>query len=266
MNPNIKEVSFRYYLKNSAPIELLDFTKSLEAIQDEYTHFIETKGVSKAQTRLNIHEVKQGSIICEIIEAIPTIATTVGSINTLFEFGSDIRTATMALIKGTEIPSEAKNARSLSNLSNIVSPLARTPNSTLTLQTIDLGSGNQFENCTINISTTEGNALQNLANIKKQELTSETTKTEESKSNVLLRLVQINKEQETLQDKGIVEAFDKNKKKLLFKSEEVKKTITDGNENFFKYLYYVDVTAMYSSDRIVAYRIDKVHDKFLPED
>lgn len=261
-----KEVCFRYHLKNSSPIDLVDFTKSLQAIQDEYVHYSERKGATRIRARLNLHKVEHGSIICDIIEAIPSAVSHLGAVNTLFEFGGYLKSTVEALLKGTQLPTDARNMRSMDNLSSLVTPLARTPNSELTIQTIDLGSGNSFEHCTFNITTTDGNALQNLAQNTKIELEDEVLKTEEQKSKVLLRLMQINKEQASLQDKGVIEAFDKNKKKLLYENDDIKREFTEGDENFFKYLYEVDATALYNDGRLVAYRITKVHTKFDPNE
>lgn len=64
----------------------------------------------------------------------------------------------------------------------------------------------------------------------------------------------------------LIEAFDPKARKLIFADKSIKQEFAEGEENIFTHIYYVDVTVMYNEGKIVAYRIDKVHDKFLPED
>ena len=124
-----------------------------------------------------------------------------------------------------------------------------------------------FNNCTFNLNSTEGNAIQNRAQGAKEELQEQMTRTEELKTNTILRLACLDRKADSKQDRGIIEVFDPQKpRKLLFDDETIKAQFVESDQNAFKCLYYVDAIAMYQEGRIVAYRIIKLRDIIEPED
>lgn len=267
-----KQIGLRYHLDNNKPVDLIEFTKGLQALHDEYVHYMHQQGEAHTKARLDIYKVEEGSIIFELIEALPSlgdgIQTVLGHTNTIVQFGEYLMRIILALARGSEIPSEGRNTRSLDNISSFIQPLASSSDSTMNVSVVERIGGDVtiYNNCSFGVNSTEGNAIQDRVHSTKEQLAEEVVKTEESKEKVLLRIMQINKEQETQQDKGIIEAFGSNKKKLIFESDDVKRAITGGDENFFKYLYLVDVVAMFNEGKLVAYRIPKVHDTIDPED
>lgn len=264
MDNHTNQPRLRYHLENNAPVDLIEFTRGLQCLHDEYVRYAKTKGEAHAKARLSIYKVEEGSIVFELAEVLPPVIAYLGSANTIIQFGEYLNRMVTGLVKGNDLPPEGRNKKSLNNLHDFIQPLASNPDSKLGVTVIN---GNvTYENCTFNINSTEGNALQNIANSTKEKLEEETPKLSESKDRVLLRLMQIDKAQESKHDKGVIEYFDKDKKKLLFDNDEIKREFTESDENFFKYLYEVDATALYNNGRIVAYRITKVHSKFDPNE
>jgi hypothetical protein len=217
---------------------------------------------------LNIKKVEEGSIVFEFIEAVlPTAIVAAGNANTLIDFGQHLKNLAQSLTTGSQIPAEGYNQESLSNISKIVQPLARNPDSNLGFSVMTDGGQTIFNNCTFNLNSTEGNALQNRAQGAKETLRENISRTEESKEHVLLRLARLDREADSKQDRGIIEAFEVNKaRKLLFDDDSIKARFMESDQNAFKCLYYVDAIAMYQEGRIIAYRITNLHDVFEAED
>jgi len=217
---------------------------------------------------LNIKKVEEGSIVFEFMEAVlPTAIVAAGNANTLIDFGQHLKNLAQSLTTGSQIPAEGYNQESLSNISKIVQPLARNPDSNLGFSVMTHGGQTIFNDCTFNLNSTEGNALQNRAQGAKETLRESVSRTEESKEHVLLRLARLDREADSKQDRGIIEAFEVNKaRKLLFDDDSIKARFMESDQNAFKCLYYVDAIAMYQEGRIIAYRITNLHDVFEAED
>ena len=266
-NQTTELVYLRYHLENNAPVDLLDFTDSLLAIQSEYSHFLKQRGLHGTNARLNIKKVEEGSIVFELMEAaIPAAIVAAGNANTLIDFGKHLKDLAQSLTTGSQIPAEGYNPESLSNISKIVQALARNPDSNLGISVMTNGGQTIFNNCTFNLDSTEGNALQNRAQGAKEMLKESISRTEESKEHVLLRLARLDREADSKQDRGIIEAFEVNKaRKLLFDDDSIKARFMESDQNAFKCLYYVDAVAMYQEGRIIAYRITNLHEVFEPE-
>ena len=262
---NREEVFLRYRLENNAPVDLLDFTQSLQALQGEYTRYLKERGRTQSSTRLNIQKVEEGSIIFELIEAtLPTALAIAGGTNTLVEFGTYLCKFAKSLITGDTIPADGYNRESLDNIAKFIQPLVSNPHSKLE---VNVYYGDfSYHDCTFSATSTEGNALQNRANAAKEQLKEETDRTKETKTHVLLRLAQLNREMESKHDRGIIEEFGASKPKKLLLDDEVKSWFMDSDENVFKRLYYVDATALYQEGKIQAYRITKVYESFDLED
>lgn len=265
-----KQICLRYHLENNEPVDLMEFTKGLQALHDEYINYRNKKGEITTKPKLSIYKVEEGSIIFDLIDALPPAEITctyLGYANTIIEFAGYLGKAIIGLAKGGNIPTEANNRKSLDNISKFIQPLASNPASKMEIQVIENNSGDirVYNNCSFGIDSTEGNAVQNRAHVASERLEQE-SKTEEAKLGVLLRPIQFSSAEKSESNKGIIEAFDTKVRKLIFADKSIKQEFAEGEENIFTHIYYVDVTAMYNEGKIVAYRIDKVHDKFLPED
>lgn len=263
----LDKVYLRYHLENNAPVDLMDFTQSLQALQSEYTRFSKLRGAMDPRARLNIQKVEEGSIVFELIEAIPSVLAVAEGVNTLVEFGTYLHRMVVALTTGSSLPEDGNNKESLDNTSKFIQPLASNPQSHLRVEVKGEINGDiVFNDCIFNIGSNEGNALQNRANAAKEALSEEANRTEEVRTHVLLRVARLDREPESKQDRGIIEAFDPRNAKKLLLDDEVKSWFMQSDENVFKVLYYVDATALYQEGRIKAYRITRVYESFVPED
>ena len=263
----LDKVYLRYHLENNAPVDLMDFTQSLQALQSEYTRFSKLRGAMDPRARLNIQKVEDGSIVFELIEAMPSVLAVAGGVNTLVEFGTYLHRMVTALTTDSSLPEEGNNKESLDNTSKFIQPLASNPQSQLSVDVKGEIHGDVvFNDCIFNIGSNEGNALQNRANAAKEALSEEANRTEEVRTHVLLRVARLDREPESKQDRGIIEAFDPRNAKKLLLDDEVKSWFMQSDENVFKALYYVDATALYQEGRIKAYRITRVYESFVPED
>ena len=262
-------VYLRYHLENNAPVDLLEFTQSLQALQSEYSRFLRDRGATSTKARLNIQKVEEGSIIFELIEALPIalpgVIHLVGNVNTLVEFGTYLHRMVKALVHSESVPAEGRNPESLKHLSVFMQPVANNSGSNLSVEVNGVMNGNIYNQCNFTIDSLEGNALQNQASRLSKELAEEIVKTEEYKEKVLLRLERLDREVDSKQDRGVIEAFEPKKPRKLLFDEAIKDRFMESDQNAFKYLYYVDAIALYEQGRIIAYRITKLHEVFEPE-
>lgn len=263
-------VYLRYHLENNTPVDLLEFTQSLQALQNEYSRFLRDRGATSTKARLNIQKVEEGSIVFELIEALPIAALPgvvhlAGHVNTLVEFGTYLHQMVKALVHSKPVPAEGRNTETLKHLSTFMQPLVNNAGSNLSVEVNAVVNGNIYQQCTFTLDSLEGNALQNQASRISKELAEEVVKTEEYKEKVLLRLERLDREVDSKQDRGVIEAFDPKKPRKLLFDEVTKDRFMESDQNAFKYLYYVDAIALYEQGRIIAYRITKLHEVFDPE-
>ena len=85
----------------------------------------------------------------------------------------------------------------------------------------------------------------------------ESCRIKEAKERVLLSRTQ--------QDGGMIEAFDFPRPRKLLFDEEVRHWFVGTDEAELNKIFLVDAIALYHENKIVAYRITKVHKSFVPE-
>lgn len=249
--------TLRYHLRNTRPVELSEFTASLQAIHSEYQAFARERGLSGYDVKLHVHHIENGSLIIDMAEyATAGVLPFIGEVVTVVEFAKLIKDVISWKLEGW---GKSITKRTLENCSNMVQPVAVDPLSTLDLSV--LKGSNTFKDCVFQIGNQEANAFQNHARRAIKSMKEEIPANEVIER-VLLKIHQMKAGSASEKaDRGIIESIADDAKKLLL-DDEVKQILVYGEENPFTKLYYVDVIPMASSGRIVAYRVIKVHESF----
>ena len=242
-------------INNKKPLELNELASSLNSFSKEYDVFCKNVlKMSKNDRRLEIVELKKGSLLIDLVSNIPTLIT---QANSIYQFGENFIQRLNYFKKDKKEDKVDLSKQSCYNTQNFLNPTSN-DNSKGSIIIINQGS-----NSVANITQPESKEIQDnieeYANEKfgKEEMTKyekvpfywDTTSF--SKKNIKA-------------DKGIVEKFDTdNAYKIIFENPNDKLNITKNNPSFKKdwqYLtYIVDSEVIKREGRIIAYKIFKIY-------
>lgn len=254
------EISLRVEIKNKKPLELTELTKSFVGIANQYNTYAEKHATTEVEreARLYVKEIKSGSVILDLMEiasvgVIPFLENT----NTIIGFADYCKTAITAFLTKSE-EMEKYSVADCKDFSAIVNPIAKDNGAQFNMSTNVNGVLNQY----VFLDSKDSNALQNIigkniAELKKPEV-------KETNEKVVLAFYQTrSKIKSKTGNKAIVDDIEKGKAvNVIFDSDELKKEILKGDNNPNNYGFLVDIKVETVSDKIVAYRILKLHDSF----
>ena len=250
-------------IENSDPIELLDFTASLTGLAREYEARVRAQrpGVDLDETRLLIVEVRKGSIILEMLPALPPIVTNVEYANTAIDFVKHLA----GMVGQLKLPGgrlDDPTTSRLKNLGDAVQAVVRDSTGRLKIEA-------RYKN---------GKVLQELVIEKDDAVVIETNvigqrrEIERSKSvpypRILMRLHQSSVEDLRLgkrtSEKGIVECIDMTPRKLIYASDlagqRIKEEIMKPDGNPFQKGFVIDLDVETVGGKPRVYRVIEVYD------
>ena len=152
----------RIHIKNSQPVDVSDFTKTMSAFGTLFSNFAQKNGKSKeeANAKLYVSKIIEGSIDIHLVElASLAVIPFVENSNLILEFAKHIKSIYdyFVLSKGDK---PELNVPELKGVHDMVSIPANDRNGLMTVQVINDNAGNViFEGCTFN--HIEGNGIQN---------------------------------------------------------------------------------------------------------
>jgi hypothetical protein len=94
LNDKIKnDYSIDYTIEYDEPIELTEFTKSLNAFSNHYKKYINDEYGSErpVNAKLHIDKIKEGSIVTTLVEYSAMALPFLGEANTVLEFGIHLK-------------------------------------------------------------------------------------------------------------------------------------------------------------------------------
>lgn len=247
--------TLRYHLKYKKQPLLSDVAQSLAALANEYDAFARAQGFFGGEAQLHVAKVEEGSIIVELREfASATILPMMEGLPTVVAFAEHIGKLYNKMMKG-ESPDSKSSAK---NLSDMVQPAVRENGATLNITIV--GNNNNVSDFAIgyNDANSLQNKIRNLSERSKEKVEQDICE------RVILRIQQMDADERKTTDKGVVEEISPKAVKLLF-DPDIKAAFTQGEENPFTKLYYVDVKPMHSEEKLVAYRVVKLHESFSTE-
>lgn len=234
-------------LKNTRPVELIDFTNSLSSLADEYNkRIIKSDPEFGGEIRLYIKEIKAGSIIARIQEMMPYAMPFVGDVKSLNEFCQSLK-ASMDWLRGIG-GTKPERKHTYENVIRLVEPVAKDNGSILNIGKLEINAP-----INITINNLEANAVQNAA---RRELDAIKQPVTGFKENMVIYWYQARNDAKSQRgDRTIIEAIWPSPVKTVFATESIKAKMLLGDEYPFASVYLVDVQVQAIGERPVLYTI-----------
>jgi hypothetical protein len=256
-----KEEKIIITVENELPIDLVDFTNMFLGTAAQYRRFLERNHGSTVarDMRLYVKEVRQGSIIAELMAVLPLVLNFANTFNTVTDFLKYLHTTYKALQTSETAALAQLQENDYEQLSQIVEPIAKDGHSHITISNVE----NLY---VVSLNSTESNAVQNTANRQLQAL-KDNKQAQSDFPQVVMYWYQARSDSGSpVGDKAIIESIS-DKPVKVFADESLKRLMILGDENPFRYAYLVDVNVQTVNQKPALYKILHIHDKFeKPED
>jgi hypothetical protein len=240
-------------------ISLSEFKEAIEGWNDQYDSFISQYNDDEKNNSLLIKEIKQGSIIIELVSMIVPLTS---DFNTVYDFFTSIKALFDWLSSKKGIKPNI-TAGDLDNAKKIIAPVKNHDNRKISV----FVAGGNYAPIIIN-STISSKILQNANDEyavldKKMDL----PEISESRENVIFKLTQIKDDENPNRNtKGIIQGIDNKEHLVLFSKIEIKEAILRGSNNPFHKNYLVDVKIDKINGRIKSYIILSLKDSYSEEE
>lgn len=246
------------HIDSSKPIDMNDFTRSLNAFGSLFTSFANKQGYGDMNAKLYISKIQEGSIDI-IMDAIVGSASCIPFIeqaNVFFEFVSYLNTVKNYILKHHKSPDGFSYADKKAFHDSL--DMVTKNEGVMNVCTIQGHNVNQtFNNC--NFITPNGTNLQEDLGIEmKQDMIPQTT--EKIFRRELLELNQISDKENTRSNKGTIGNLHKKELVLFFDSEELKQKIIHCDANPLDKCFLVDVIIQELKGKPFAYKIVNLHE------
>lgn len=250
----------RIHIKNSQPVDVSDFTKTMSAFGTLFSNFAQKNGKSKeeANAKLYVSKIIEGSIDIHLVElASLAVIPFVENSNLILEFAKHIKSIYdyFVLSKGDK---PELNVPELKGVHDMVSIPANDRNGLMTVQVINDNAGNViFEGCTFN--HIEGNGIQNQSDNALKERKALSNEGDIYRKQ-LMTIYQVRKDGADRGNKGVIDAISDRKLGLVFDSDTLEDDILRSAQNPMLKGYIVDVIVQTVQGKPAAYKIMALHD------
>lgn len=253
------EVVLQIKIENKESVELVDLTRSLMALSNQFGKYVEKYADCKEnrEAKLFVKEIRKGSLIFELIELasvgmIPFMENT----NTIIGFASILKqTFEYFLNKNGESPE--MSVSDFKDLSTFVNPIAKDNGSNVTINTIVHGD----VHLNVQLDSIKANAFQNIAK-REIELLKEPEDDSIKTKEVFVWFQARNDDKTNVGNKGIIEGLCNKPLNVIFDNDKIRKSMIASNINPFKTAFVVDVKIQKVQDKPVAYKILRLHENF----
>jgi hypothetical protein len=245
-------------IHNKRPLELIDLTKSLLAVGEEYRRFVtmHPEAADASEVKLCVKEVRSGSAIFDLIPVVAAgVLPFVHETNSIVSFGRFLSAAYSYLTGKSETKPDLQKA-DLTNLNITIEPVAKDNGAQINFITV---VNNTIHHDT-SINSHEANEAQNvisreLAQLKEPE-------TNSHKKAVLYWYQARDDARSKAGDRGIIESISPSPVKIEFDGEQIKDAMLHGLENPFRTAYIVDVDIETINGKPVLYKTTRYHGRF----
>lgn len=246
------------HIEQSKPIEVGDFTKSLNGLCGLFTQYAAEKGMCATAPKLYVNKIQEGCIDV-FLQLAETFVPFIAEANIYFDFVSYISKIKDYLVKGEgEKPNLSKVE--LDNLSDSMAFAVRDPKGEVGIKAINGDTKYEFNDC--NFFFTDANSVQNQSNAFKKELLTMQPQTETIYQKQLLTICQAKGDiKAKTGNKGSIDClFGGKPLPLSFCSEELKlQMLKNEGTNPFTKAFLVDVEIRTAGGKPVYY-ITALHD------
>lgn len=91
---HMSEIKLEIKIQNKKPVDLLHLTDSLLSLANEYKRFLHDKGGKiKPESRLYVKEIRQGSIVIDLIDMLPIAIAFTENVSTIIGYAEFLKKA-----------------------------------------------------------------------------------------------------------------------------------------------------------------------------
>ncbi len=243
----------RITINNHDAVDLNVLANSLNAFAQLYDSCLLKSDITsfkKEERKLLVKDVRQGSIIIDIVGAIAPLDVAT-SLNTIIVFGEFLKNMANFFAKKEDKLYDFSK-RDSENFITALEPIAQDSNGGMNISIVNIGDGSVYAPVLFT-DTMDSNARQNIARDYRQSLQTQDSSIDFYEK--LLKLVITDKN--TI--KGIIIDFQAKERKLLLNAQMQQQILKDQEKPFSVY-YLVNGKIMKDGDKIIAYKIDEIQD------
>lgn len=240
-----------YKIDYKNPIELSDFSGSLDAIADQFRRHIQKTDltINNDEIKLYIYEIKKGSVIAKIKAMTKHHANIDKVQKAIGSFTTEAKKAIDYFLSNIDLKPEL-NIQELQNYKKIIQPAASDKGTSLSF----IAEEGSTQNINITLNHQEANAAQNIID---HEIGLLKLPNDQIEREVLFYCYQARNDKKTnAGDMGIIEKIDNAPKKTVYASNEIKDEIL---KNPFDKAYIVTVEVHTINNKARMYKILEIH-------
>ncbi len=239
-------------IDNKKPVELVDFTKSLLALGDEFHRRVAGRAEG-FEGRLYVKELRKGSLVAELT-VIASSAAAVAEAAMLTTGFVDHLKATIAWVRGRGEKPLNTDAKTISNISTLIEPVAKDNGSNIVINL-------QGNNNVINLNAAEAaEAQRKIARIQAAEREPKTEIYE--KALMYWAIVKNEKGLPSTGEKAMIDKLSDKPVKVVFDSRDLREEMLQGQANPLKEVFVVDVETQTVRGRLASYKVLQMHERF----
>ena len=254
--------SIQFGIEYNEPIELGEFTKSLNGFSNQYKKFVnDTYGSEQpVNPKLHIEKIKEGSIITTLVEYSELAIPFLGEVNTMVEFGKHLKELYSYFSLKKEKPKETEvptfDINTLQNISDILKPGTNLGN---TIKIEVTGENNNTQVLVLDANDNKSSEIVKTISKNKKKL-------KEPKTNIYTKqLFYFDQARKDINSKvgnyGVIESLHNSKLRVIFEDDKKdKKKMLKGDGNPLKCMYIVDVEMQVAKGEPKVYKILKLHE------
>lgn len=242
-------------IDNKQPVELLDFTRALLAVGDQFKRDMEADASVELEVKLYVKELRKGSLIAELVPlAGAAINTAIENREAIIGFVEKTRAVIDWLRAKTEKPEKAEPQR-IKNVATMLEPVAK-DNGAIICISIE-GNNNHVP---IIVNTVEANAAQNRARNYLDTLKEPAL---DVRTKQLMYWDQVRNQDGPPKsgEKAVIESITTRPTKVVFDSRDLRDEMLYGRDNPLKEAYLVDVEVQTVRGKIATYKILQMHER-----
>lgn len=248
-------------IKNVQPVELVELTKSLCALNNQFKSFSQKQGSTNEQTeaKLYVSKIVKGSIVVELVEyaSVALIPIIVEYPDLVISFSKYIKEVFEYFIHGKgEKPT--LTVSDLKDISALVSPTAKDDGATLSISARD-NATNNFYNCLI-LGSLESNALQNKTKREISEMSLVANNDGIYEKEIMVFRQTRKGDEDKKGTKAKIDNLNANYLNVVFEDGLKDTMLESTGVNPLKTAYVVDVSIQTVQNKPFAYRVMKLHE------
>lgn len=242
-------------IDNTQPIDLIDLTKSLTALAQEFRDFTDEGQPDVQDIKLYIKELRSGSVIADLIPIAQQADWLLDHKDLLGAFISNFSDLANYFLTGKTPPKALPTQEQAKRLAQIVEPVAKDAGGQFNMQISDQAKVEIHQH--FYLGYRDANALQNGV----RRYLGPDLQAVEIRRDLLLTLEQVkNVASSKTGDRAIIEALWPRPVKLQFLNDEAKSQVLNLEDNPLQKVFLVDVEVHAIGGKPVLYRIIEVKD------